>query len=129
MFEGYVPTESDEQIVLFQWAAIAAFGEPRLELLYHVPNGGLRNKATAVRMMKEGVKKGVPDICLPVAANGYHSLYIELKKKDHSNGPSKEQKQWIRKLEKEGNKAIVCYGSDEAIEAIQDYLGMPEDSL
>ena len=129
MFENYVPSESEEQIVVFQWAAIAAFGDPRLNLIYHVPNGGQRNKATAVRMMKEGVKPGVPDICLPVAAQGYHSLYIEMKKRDHSNGPSKDQKRWIRDLEREGNKAIVCYGSDEAIEAIQEYLSLPEDSL
>jgi len=125
MFENYVPTESEEQQTIFQWAEIAAYGEPRLQLLYHVPNGGFRNKATAARLEKEGVKAGVPDIVLPVAAHGFHGLYIELKKRDRSNKPSGNQKLWIRRLEDEGYMAVVCYGSDEAIDTIQEYLGSP----
>lgn len=38
-----------------------------------------RDKATAVALKRQGVKAGVPDICLPVARNGYHGLHIELK--------------------------------------------------
>lgn len=124
MFENYVPTESEEQQAVFQWAEIAAYGEPKLDLLYHVPNGGLRNKATAARMKGEGVKAGVPDIVLPVAKQGFNGLYIELKKRDHSNGPTTLQRDWLRRLDREGYKAVVCYGSDEAIETIQEYLGI-----
>lgn len=75
-----VPTESVEQQCLFRWAAFQSGRFPELALLYHVPNGGSRKKAEAGRFRAEGVKAGVPDLCLPVARGGFHGLYIELKR-------------------------------------------------
>lgn len=75
-----VPTESVEQQCLFRWAAFQSGKYPELKLLYHVPNGGSRKKSEAGRFKAEGVKAGVPDLCLPVARGGYHGLYIELKR-------------------------------------------------
>lgn len=75
-----VPTESQEQQRLFQWARMESGRFPELELLYHIPNEGKRSRATGRRMVAEGLKKGVPDICLPVARGGSHGLYIELKR-------------------------------------------------
>lgn len=65
-----VPTESVEQQCLFRWAAFQSGRFPELALLYHVPNGGSRKKAEAGRFRAEGVKAGVPDLCLPVARGG-----------------------------------------------------------
>lgn len=62
-----VPTEAQEQMTLFSWAAMQSGKYPELNLLYHVPNGGSRHKAEAGRLRAEGVKAGVPDLCLPVA--------------------------------------------------------------
>lgn len=123
---GYVPTESKEQETVFAWANIMELIEPRLELLHHVPNGGFRKKGTAARMKAEGVKAGVPDIFLPVPAKRYHGLYIEMKKRDHSNGLSKIQRQWIGMLREQGYKAEVAYGCDEAIEMICQYLDIED---
>lgn len=74
------PNESVEQQCLFRWAEFASGKYPELRLMYHIPNGGARSKATAGRLKAEGVKAGVPDICLPVSRDGYHGLYIELKR-------------------------------------------------
>ena len=71
-----VPTEAQEQMTLFSWAAMQSGKYPELNLLYHVPNGGSRHKAEAGRLRAEGVKAGVPDLCLPVARGQYHGLYI-----------------------------------------------------
>lgn len=62
-----VPTESVEQISLFRWANYSRGRYPELALLHHIPNGGTRSKSEAGRFRAEGVKAGVPDICLPVA--------------------------------------------------------------
>lgn len=75
-----VPTEAQEQMTLFSWAAMQSGKYPELNLLYHVPNDGSRHKAEAGRLRAEGVKAGVPDLCLPVARGQYHGLYIELKR-------------------------------------------------
>lgn len=114
--------ESQEQQALFDWAEYARAKHPELDLLYHIPNGGKRDKLEAVRLKREGVKAGVPDLCLPVARGGYHGLYIELKAGNNRATPL--QRQWITALEREGYAAAVCTGWEQAAGVIGDYLGM-----
>ena len=116
-----VPTESAEQQCLFRWAAYQSGAIPELDLLYHIPNGGSRRKSEAGRFKAEGVKAGVPDICLPVARNGIHGLYIELKRQKGGR-TSPEQEQWIRWLDGQGYLAVVCKGWEEAANLIERYL-------
>ena len=51
---------------------------PDLELLYHVPNGGSRNKAEASKLKRMGVRAGVPDLVLPVPRAGYALSLIHI---------------------------------------------------
>ena len=67
--------ESGHQEAIIEWCAWNMQQYPELELLYHVPNGGKRDKATAAVLKRQGVKAGVPDLVLPVARCGYHGLY------------------------------------------------------
>lgn len=116
-----VPTEAEEQIALFEWAALQSGRFPELALLYHVPNGGSRNKIEAARLRAQGVKSGVPDLCLPVARGGNHGLYIELKRQ-RGGRISEEQVRWINGLLKQGYAAAICKGWQEAANVIIDYL-------
>jgi hypothetical protein len=117
----YAPKERDEQKAVFRWAAIMAVRWPELRLLYHVPNGGSRHRLEAANLRREGLKPGVPDICLPVARRGYHGLYIELKR---STGGrlTEHQKEWIDDLTEQGYRAVVLYGADAAVAEIGNYL-------
>lgn len=72
-------SESEEQICLFRWAQWACCKYPELKLLFHVPNEGKRSVYTGARMRSEGLRAGVPDICLPVAKKRYHGLFVEMK--------------------------------------------------
>lgn len=114
-------SEAQEQRALFQWAGLAEQKYPELKLLHHVPNGGKRDARTAVNLKKEGVKAGVPDIVLPVARNGFHGLYIELKV--GRNKTSLKQDEWIKNLKEQGYFVEVCYGWNSAREVIEKYLG------
>lgn len=116
-----IPTESAEQQTLFQWAKMASGKWPELELLYHIPNEGKRSYKTGARLKAEGLRSGVPDICLPVARGGHHGLYIELKRVRNSR-VTKAQLDWIEALVAQGYVAAVCRGCDEAIELITGYL-------
>jgi len=116
-----VPTESAEQQALFRWAAWQRGAYPELDLLYHVPNGGSRKKAEAGRFKAEGVKAGVPDVCLPVARGGFHGLYVELKRLEKSK-TSDDQKDWIVRLTEQGYYAVICKGWENASKAILEYL-------
>ena len=55
MFESYVASEEEEQAALFEWAAWKLQRWPELGLLFHIPNGGLRNKVTAAKLKSVGV--------------------------------------------------------------------------
>lgn len=112
--------ESQEQTYLFQWARWNAQKFPELDLLFHVPNGGRRDKREANSLKRQGVKAGVPDLVLPVARNGYFGLYIELKA--GKNKTSEEQNKWIKQLKEQGYFVTVCYGWQEAKEVLEQYL-------
>ena len=109
-------TEHEHQKIIVKWASTI----PELDTLFAVPNGGLRDLGTAIKMKAEGVKKGVPDLFLPLAKKGYHGLFIELK--TETGKASKEQKEWIEKLNANGYLAKVCFGYKEAIEELKNYV-------
>lgn len=112
--------EAADQETLFQWAALNDNTYPELSLLYHIPNGGSRNKIEAANLKRQGVKAGVPDICLPVARGIYHGLYIELK--HGKNKLSDNQKIWLKRLQNQGYLVLCCYGWEAAVRAIEKYL-------
>lgn len=124
--------EELEQTYLIRWATMLSGKHPELELLHHIPNGGLRSKSEAKRLKGAGVKPGVPDLCLPVAKQKKNGLYIEMKapaidqgdKKTAKGRLSKEQVIWLDRLNAQGYHATVCYGWVEAAEVIIDYLGL-----
>ena len=119
--EIYQPTEEQEQVAVFQWADIMSIRYPELKWLLHVPNGGWRTKSEAVRFKRAGVKKGVPDIFLPVSRKGYHGLWIEMKRRKGGR-LSPEQKEWIDGLFNQGYLAVRCDGAEEAIGMLERYL-------
>ena len=116
-----LPTEGEEQAMLFSWCGMRMRQYPELELLFHIPNGGRRSKSEAARFKSEGVKPGVPDLFLPVARGKWHGLFIEMKRM--KGGRVQEvQRKWIEKLRSQGYYATVCHGWQEASEALQRYL-------
>ena len=116
-----VPSESQEQQRLFQWVRLAEGAHPELRLLYHIPNEGKRSRAGGRRMVAEGLRRGVPDLCLPVARGGKHGLYIELKRVKRGR-VSEEQAEWLHRLCEEGYAAQVCNGWEEAARVLETYL-------
>ena len=116
--------EAYEQQALFEWAASLENVFPELALMFHIPNGGSRNRIEAHNLKTQGVKAGIPDICLPVARGGYHGLFIELKVKP--NRATEKQLWWLQKLKERGYCAKVCYGCAEASQTILKYLEWKE---
>lgn len=114
-------TEHEEQVALMRLVEMHKGRWPELGMLYAVPNGGNRNIVTARRLKAEGVKPGVPDLCLPVPRGGYHGLYIELKRQKRGK-IQPEQVAWLQALNEQGYRAEICLGAAEAWEVIADYM-------
>lgn len=125
------PLEHQEQKRVFdscKYLKIPNSNVAAYDLMFAVPNGGSRSKRRglsleAIRLKAEGVKPGVPDIFLAHANSHYHGLFIEMKRASKSlSKVSDEQKLWQERLLKQGYLAVICYGADEAITVIKDYI-------
>jgi VRR-NUC domain len=129
------PLESEEQSLLFAWAKANEYRVPALTMLFASANGGSRVLTDvsggkkipleAMALRRQGVKPGTPDIFLDFPSNGKHGLRIELKRQK-GGVVSKEQKAWLEKYNANGYTAIVCYGFDQARDAICAYLGITD---
>ncbi len=117
-------SEAQEQTALFEWAdQCVRFGvHPELKMMYAIPNGGSRNKIEAVHLKQQGVKAGVPDLCLAVPKGKYHGLYVEMK--IGHNKPTDKQNEWLANLSHYGYAIKVCYSYSAAKTAIEHYLSL-----
>lgn len=89
-------------------------------LLFAIPNGGFRNKATASRLRHEGVVAGVADLFLSLPNRDFHGLYIEMKT---AKGRQQEsQKLFQKAVEKHGYKYIICRSVEDFINSVSNYL-------
>ncbi len=76
------PPEAWEQEKLFAWIRGNEERYPQLKLTYATLNGVRLSPQLAVKMHRQGNRRGVPDIVLPArSGNGeYSGLYLELKR-------------------------------------------------
>ena len=117
----HTPSEHDEQAAVIRWALMMEYAYPELVLLYAIPNAAKRSFKLANYMKTEGMKSGVPDLCLPVARSGYHGLYIEMKRKGGPN-PTKDQESWLKRLSDAGYYAVCCKGAEAAKNVLHRYV-------
>lgn len=90
-------------------------------IIYAIPNGGARNIVVATNLKAEGVLSGIPDLHVPIARGGYHSLYIELK--DGKKGRvSDTQKAVMDYLTTQGHLSVVARDLDTFMAVIDDYM-------
>ena len=116
-------SEHDEQVALFDWAKIYSKEIPELKTMFAIPNQGGVGRSSIVRgvkMVKEGLKSGVPDIFLPVARGDFHGLFLEMK--FGKGRVSKEQKYWLNSLTLAGYLCVVCFDFESAKDAVLDYV-------
>ena len=96
------------------------------KMLFAIPNGGARSKATAGKLKAEGVVAGVADLCLAIGRGGYGALYIEMKQR--GNFQQKNQKEWQTVCERCGNRYVVCKNIKEFMDAINEYMSLPANA-
>lgn len=90
-------------------------------LVYHVPNGGLRDKITAKVLRWLGVREGVSD--LHIIGNG-KMLFVELKR-NAKESQSDEQMRFEAKVISNGMRYMLFHGEmdiDSVEREIMDYL-------
>lgn len=124
-------TEFAQQAALIRWAhslearrqymLYPELGVSALDLIFAIPNANRRSPHEQRQRMWEGMKRGVPDLCLPLAGPGGHGLFIEMKA-PLGGSPTPEQRWWAEMLNRNGYTAEICPGFTAAQHLIMDYL-------
>lgn len=109
-------SEAKEQQALIEWCAWKRIP------IFHIPNGGSRDKREAANLKRQGVKAGVPDLFVPVARGGWHGLFVEMK--TAKGRVSSKQREWLDLLDAQGYLTRVCRGADEAMSVIGAYMSL-----
>lgn len=92
------------------------------EVTASIPNGGKREGRYGIRLKKEGLKNGFPDIGIFSPRGKHNGLFIEFKSKKGSI--RKEQCIVMNSLTKEGYLCEVCRSLKEAIKVTNNYLSL-----
>lgn len=120
-----VALEWEEQAALFRFAQVEEQRDPRWKMLSANQNGlPASSIQEAARAKKCGMKRGFPDLTFPVPSQGYHGLFIEMKRQNGRHADvSIEQRQWLSDLTEQGYLAVVAFGWEHAALIIHRYLG------
>ena len=110
--------EHQEQVALIQWFRLQH--PKQIKCLWAIPNGGVRNIGTAIKLKREGVVPGVSDLFLMIPNSTKHGLFLEMKAK--SGKLTTDQKEFISLAESMGYDAKVAYSYEEGKEIIKKYL-------
>lgn len=123
-----IPTEDQEAQSLLLWARVKFHQGHRLsDLLIMIPNGATlagneaQRAMQMAKMKRMGFRKGCSDYFLPVASQGQHGMFLELKRRSLSV-TSPEQIAFQQLLPKLGYHCVISMGWEEAKEAIENYL-------
>jgi len=118
--------EHQEQVVVVNWARENEYRFPALKWLHSSLNGIVipaspKVKAKIINYMKaEGMKRGVPDLCLVAARKGFNGFYWETKLKNGEQRP--DQKRFQEHCDAENYFYGLGAGA-ACIETLEWYLG------
>ena len=117
-------SEAKHQQAVIKWSQQPSIRAqwPELALLYHIKNETTEGAARVAVDRAMGVKKGVPDLFLPVPRRHYHGLYIEMK--TETGRTSEAQDWWGEKLLEQGYMWEVCHGWQSAVRVLEWYLNL-----
>ena len=86
---------------------------------------GMRTHPNQANKAKAGgMRRGFPDIDVPLARKGYGGLHIELKA--GKNRPTQDQQWWLDRLREQGRMAVVCHSAHDAWNVLAEYLGIEQ---
>lgn len=101
---------------------------PGADMIYHVANSNAAGAVIGASLVRQGVRRGYPDINVdvPRRCNGhsYAGLRIEMKQPQGVlSDVATEQRQWHARLREQGYRVCVCFGWREAFAVTEEYLG------
>ena len=85
-------------------------------LIFHIPNGEQRALSVGVRLKKQGVVAGVPDLFIPA-----WGCFIEMKRKEGGT-VSEKQRKMIDYLTRVGYTCMLAHGAEDASNQVLEFI-------
>ena len=115
-----IPSEYQECKAFWQYAVAKGFSD---YLVKHCNERKENDPWFVKSLLAIGLAKGLPDYQYIIPNAKYHSLWLEMKRKDQRNEKKRpEQDTWIARLKKVGHYSTYAYGCDDAIKIYTDYV-------
>ena len=92
--------------------------------IFAIPNGGARNRIVGAKLKREGVQRGVPDLCLMLPAG--RIVWIEVKLPGQNL--SRHQQSWHLAAAHTGHEAHVVRSLGEAQEVVNTAVGRAKEA-
>lgn len=117
-------SESQHQMAVMKWTQQESIRRkwPELKLLFHIPNERYCTPQQGKNLQRMGVKRGVPDLFLPVPRGRYKGLWLEMKTERGTT--TDDQEWWGRQLQGQGYMWEVCHGWESAVRVLEWYLSL-----
>jgi len=116
--------EHEMQSNFFNWAKSMEEHIPELATIFAIPNAGKRSPGAARYYLQEGLKTGLPDVCLPIrreiGGKQYGALFIEFKSEHGKLTNNQQRMQHILRFH--GNMVVTVWSLATALQVVGDYL-------
>lgn len=122
--EAAAVTEDYIQSKFIEWCRLYQDKYPPLALVHSIPNGSFKSGSARGLFKATGLLAGIPDICIPLARQGFNAFYIEFKSRKKGAKLSDNQKVIHGQLRAERNKVEVFSSSYDAALAVCYYLNI-----
>lgn len=115
-----IPTEYQECKVFYEYTqSILRLGKT----LIHHANEGPRVGWWGKALSNVGLTRGVCDYQYIVPNNKYHTLWIEMKRRDgYHKKKNPDQEEFIDTLRAHGHYSCYAYGWEDAVKILQAYM-------
>lgn len=112
-----------QQQLLLWWDMVCTAYDAKPNELMHIPNG-LISQASMRKVKSLGVRRGYPDLFMPIPKGSYHGLFLELKAPDIdvARGLSPDQKKVLKQLRDRGYMVATANCLSDATRVIIAYL-------
>ena len=122
-------SEAQHQTMVLKWTQQPSIRAkwPELSLLFHVPNERHCTPQQGKNLQRMGVKRGVPDLCLPVSKGRYNGLFIEMK--TETGKTTDDQEWWGERLLAHGYMWEVCHGWESAVRVLEWYMSLKKEVI
>lgn len=118
-------SEHEIQSSFFSWIELHKTKHPVLNYFFAIPNGAHKSPAARMKFQREGLRRGVPDVCCPIPSHDgqYIGLWFEFKAQ--GGIVSLDQDQWIKHLQATAHRVEVIRDWTIAADIACEYHGLP----